>query len=116
VRESLSAIAVIGRYLGGPDGTAHRRASQSRGVALCAIGGRYVAAFRDGVHLCGMVTQTEIGRGERVTVVLEPALRQACAHEARRARRSVSNFIRNLIADAVEREARAANGQSSQAA
>jgi predicted transcriptional regulator len=53
----------------------------------------------------------EIGRGERVTVVLEPALRAAVSHEARRSRRSVSNFIRNLIADAVERGAREGDGQ-----
>jgi hypothetical protein len=41
-----------------------------------------------------------------LTVVLEPALREAIAHEARRERRLVSSFIRNLIADAVERHAR----------
>ena len=54
-----------------------------------------------------MLTEpVETGRGERVTVVLQPAMRQAVAHEARRERRSVSSFIRNLIADAVERESR----------
>jgi hypothetical protein len=65
-----------------------------------------------------MIGQHEIGRGERVTVVLDPALRAACAHEARRQRRSVSGFLRNLIAEAVERggAAAAADGQSSQAA
>jgi len=50
-----------------------------------------------------MIGPVETSRGERVTVVLEPALRDALAHEARRERRSVSSFIRNLIADAVER-------------
>jgi len=50
--------------------------------------------------------EIEAGRGERVTVVLEPALREAIAHEARRERRSVSSFIRNLVADAIERQSR----------
>jgi hypothetical protein len=51
-----------------------------------------------------MLNGIEAGRGERVTVVLEPALRSAIADEAHR--RSLSTFIRDLIADAVERHAR----------
>jgi hypothetical protein len=46
----------------------------------------------------------DAGRKPRISVTVEPALREAVEDAARRQRRPVSNFVRTVLAAAVERE------------
>lgn len=46
--------------------------------------------------------QESEGRGERITIVVAAPVREAIEHEARRQRRSMSNFLNGLIEDALD--------------
>jgi hypothetical protein len=113
VRESLAAIGVVGRYRSGTNGNAHRRAPQSHGAALWAIvdrlsgaraiapgallafGGRAVFVERLETTMANQTTRASPQVSVRLDAELAATIEQAAARE----RRSVSNLVRNVLAD-----------------
>jgi hypothetical protein len=112
VRESLGAVAVIERYVGSQNEEgAPRRASQSRRGALCAILDRLsVRGVSPGpVRCCDLLTVVSLSKDWRhrmsnqtprqISVRLDPDLVATIERAAEQERRTVSNLVRNLIAD-----------------